>query len=148
MEDFPLARLFRQSPLNSVWEGSGNVMALDILRGYKALPSLLNDIKTVQGADKAFDHYVKALETSIQNFAKEPSSSYNQKSARNLVDRLAIAQMGSVVIRYGDPKVASNFIASRIKSEDTRGVNYGGSHVFSDADCDYILKRNMPVFSK
>jgi putative acyl-CoA dehydrogenase len=44
--------LFRQSPLNAIWEGSGNVIALDILRGYQALPVLLADINTVRGSDR------------------------------------------------------------------------------------------------
>lgn len=45
-------RLFRQSPLNAIWEGSGNVIALDILRGYKELPVLLADINNVKGSDR------------------------------------------------------------------------------------------------
>jgi putative acyl-CoA dehydrogenase len=44
--------LFRQSPLNAIWEGSGNVIALDILRGYHALPVLLADINTDRGSDR------------------------------------------------------------------------------------------------
>lgn len=106
MEDFPLARLFRQSPLNSVWEGSGNVMALDIVRGHKALPALFSDIKSVAGADRALDGYVANLERSIAAFARDPSSSLSQKGARNLVDRLAVAMQASAMIRFGDPKVS------------------------------------------
>ena len=44
VEDFPMAKLFRHSPLNSIWEGSGNVIALDILRGFAAVPALMADI--------------------------------------------------------------------------------------------------------
>jgi putative acyl-CoA dehydrogenase len=106
VEDFPLARLFRQSPLNSVWEGSGNVMALDIVRGHKSLPALFRDIKSVAGSDQALDRYISNLERSIAAFARDPSSSLSQKGARNLVDRLAVAMQGSIMIRFGDPKVS------------------------------------------
>lgn len=102
-----MAKLFRQSPLNSVWEGSGNVMALDILRGYKALPALFADINSSRGADSSLDQYVASLEKSIAAFAKDPSSAHSQRSARNLVDRLATALQGSVMVRYGDAKVST-----------------------------------------
>lgn len=91
--------------MNSVWEGSGNVMALDIVRGYKALPALFKDIKSVQGQDSALDLYVANLEQALAVFAKDPASAHSQRSARNLVDRLALAMQGSILIRNGDPKV-------------------------------------------
>ncbi len=166
VEDFQLARLFRQSPLNSVWEGSGNVMALDILRGYKALPALFADINSARGADSAQDRYVTNLQASIQSFAKDPASPHSQRSARNLVDRLATALQGSVMLRYGDPKVrscetisdrnvsqcvlqtAAAFIASRIHGDENRGVNPGGLVTFSERDCEHIVQRNLPVFAE
>ena len=106
VEDFPMARLFRQSPLNAIWEGSGNVIALDILRGHKALPTLLADINTVNGADARLDAYVKAVEVAAGKVMQDPLSVQSQKSARNLIDRLAIALQASALIRHGDKQVS------------------------------------------
>ena len=102
-----MAKLFRHSPLNSIWEGSGNVIALDILRGYKALPALLADIARCKGADTRLDLFIAALQTSLATIAKDPMSSGSQRAARNVVDRLALAMQASVMIRYGDEKVSS-----------------------------------------
>jgi len=64
VEDFPIARLFRQSPLNSIWEGSGNVVALDIiLRAHRSLPVLMDLVKSAKGRQlKPFDEYVDRLD--------------------------------------------------------------------------------------
>lgn len=105
VEDFPLARLFRQSPLNAIWEGSGNVIALDILRGHAALPILLQDIGTVKGSDSRLDAFVAHIEDAVNAVRKDPLSVESQKRARNLVDRLALAFQASILIRHGDKQV-------------------------------------------
>jgi putative acyl-CoA dehydrogenase len=105
VEDFPMARLFRHSPLNSIWEGSGNVIALDILRGYQALPTLMADIGKARGADKRFDDHVASLQASINLVMKDPMGADTQRAARNIVDRLALALQASVLLRRGDNKV-------------------------------------------
>jgi putative acyl-CoA dehydrogenase len=88
VEDFPLARLFRHSPLNSVWEGSGNVIALDVLRAHKSLPTLLKEIKLGCKLDGRFDAYVDQLEKDVKAIGDNPLSSFNQRNARNTADRL------------------------------------------------------------
>eukprot|EP00597_Dinobryon_sp_UTEXLB2267_P007023 CAMPEP_0170095218 /NCGR_PEP_ID=MMETSP0019_2-20121128/27786_1 /TAXON_ID=98059 /ORGANISM="Dinobryon sp., Strain UTEXLB2267" /LENGTH=413 /DNA_ID=CAMNT_0010316829 /DNA_START=129 /DNA_END=1368 /DNA_ORIENTATION=+ len=109
VEDFPMSRLFRHSPLNSIWEGSGNVIALDVLRGSKQLPMLWKDILLCEGADSGLDQYLKVLERDIQKLLKmNPLEA--QRHARNLVDRLAMAMEASALIRFGDSKVAESFI--------------------------------------
>lgn len=105
VEDFPMAKLFRQSPLNAIWEGSGNVIALDILRGHAALPVLLADLRTVRGSDARLDAYIAQVEGAVQSVLREPLAVHNQKAARNIVDRLAIALQASILIRYGDKQV-------------------------------------------
>lgn len=62
VQDFQMESLFRQSPLNSIWEGSGNVMALDVLRAYKSLPLLLDSIAEPKGVDSSFDNYMKVIQ--------------------------------------------------------------------------------------
>ena len=100
--------LFRQSPLNAIWEGSGNVIALDVLRAHKSFPILLRDIKLAQGASADLDEFVAALERDIVEvgYAENALSPSAQRGARNLVDRLAMAMQASVLARYGDPVVS------------------------------------------
>lgn len=109
VEDFPMANLFRQSPLNSIWEGSGNIIALDVLRAAKSLPALFMDIKQCQGMDTTVDAYVATVESAWSQLASGgPSvvmSADGQRQARNLVDRLAVALQASALLRFGNPKV-------------------------------------------
>lgn len=149
VEDFPMAKLFRHSPLNSIWEGSGNVIALDILRGFAAVPALMADISSCRGADSRLDSYVQHLERSLMRVGKDPLSAGSQRAARNLVDRLAVAMQASIMIRFGDARVAQAFLASRLGLGplEERGVNFGGAHVFSKEESDYLLSRNMPISS-
>eukprot|EP01038_Epipyxis_sp_PR26KG_P010382 gene10382-13946_t len=157
VEDFPMAKLFRQSPLNSIWEGSGNVIALDVLRGFSGLSVLMDDIKQCHGKDSKFDKYIATLESYLHSF-KNDNNNYlsfeNQKRARHLTDMLALAMQGSCMLRYGDPIVAEAFLKSRIYShyqtnnhdnnEGLFGFNYGGTVVFNDTEMDYIIDRNQP----
>eukprot|EP01035_Chromulina_nebulosa_P024312 gene24312-31630_t len=94
IEEFPMAKLFRHSPLNSIWEGSGNVISLDILKALKSLPVLMSDIKL-------FNDDIKP----------------NEQIARYLADYLGIALQGSLLVRYSDPLIAEGFIESRITRE-------------------------------
>jgi putative acyl-CoA dehydrogenase len=106
VEDLPMARLFRHSPLNSIWEGSGNVIALDVLRGAKAIPTLLKEIKRAKGMDSHLDQYVKHLEKSLFAMAGDPLNVNNQRAARNIMDRLAVSLQASILLRFGDPRVS------------------------------------------
>ena len=62
VEDFPMARLYRQSPLNAIWEGSSNVIALDILRAHRSLPVLMEVMRRAKGNHMPFDVYVDRLD--------------------------------------------------------------------------------------
>jgi putative acyl-CoA dehydrogenase len=107
VEDFPMATLFRQSPLNAIWEGSGNVIALDILRAHKSLPVLMQEIKQAMGCDSGLDHLIKDLEKQIHEVSSTNALSMDsQRGARNLADKLALALQASILIRYGDEKVS------------------------------------------
>jgi putative acyl-CoA dehydrogenase len=107
VEDFPMATLFRQSPLNAIWEGSGNVIALDILRAHKSFPVLLQEIKQAMGCDSGFDHLILDLEKQIQELsATNALSMESQRGARNLADKFALAFQASILIRYGDAVVS------------------------------------------
>lgn len=151
VEDFPMARLFRQSPLNSIWEGSGNVIALDILRAHKELPALIQDISCCKGSDRRLDAYLEALTHSVEVVLKDPMSLQAQRGARNIVDRLAVAMIASVQLRFGDPQMAEAYIATRVPALSNvdaqhRGVNIGGDFIYGNAQSDYIIERNLPHF--
>ena len=121
-----MAKLFRHSPLNSIWEGSGNVIALDIIRGAKSLPVFLREIKAAQKLDPAFDGYIERLEKNLYQLSKdlkENNSNY-QRSARLIADNLAIALQGATLLRFGDSEVAKGFIQSRVVINANHGANY------------------------
>lgn len=107
VEDFPMAMLFRQSPLNSIWEGSGNIIALDVLRAHKSFPVLLRDIKHVLGCDAGLDLLIHDIEKMIHQMSLDFLSPSAQREARNLTDKLALAFQASILIRYGDETVNS-----------------------------------------
>jgi putative acyl-CoA dehydrogenase len=167
-EDFPIAKLFRHSPLNSIWEGSGNVMALDVLRASSAIPAFLKDMQTgVYGKDRYLDAYFDDLNKIIINmneFTKEQQQAgIGQRMARFIVDRLAIGYQASLLLKYGhaDGHAAGAFIESRIRPavnisvENADGLNMGGSFgvnygstVFEPRTARAIIEDNMPQFSQ
>jgi len=145
VEDFPMAKLFRHSPLNSVWEGSGNVIALDILRGASALPAYFAELSLTKGQDAQLDRYVQQLQGTIKNITSI-GDAQQQRLARNLADRLAMALQASLLIRFGDAEVAKAFIATRLSPSVEFGSNYGAAVAYDAQVSAHILTRNMPVF--
>jgi putative acyl-CoA dehydrogenase len=117
VEESVLPRLYREAPLNSIWEGSGNVICLDILRAMEkepeALTSLLSEIRLARGSDRRFDAYTKVLEKDLREPAVEVE-------ARLLAERLALAFQASLLIRYSIPEVADAFCAARLGDEGGR----------------------------
>ena len=148
-EDFPMSRLFRHSPLNSIWEGSGNVMTLDVLRASSCLPTLLEEIKSCKGVDTDFDSYCRSLESSLSSLLSQSGGSSVleiQRAGRYISDRLALALIGSIMLRYGHPVTAKAFIQTRLKSNETGfGLNYG-SFIHTSSDATQIIENNMPIF--
>jgi putative acyl-CoA dehydrogenase len=106
-----MATLFRQSPLNAIWEGSGNIIALDVLRANKSFPILLQDIKLAQGCDVGLDLLIADLEQQIQAISSNFLSVEAQSSARNLADKLALAFQASILIRFGDETVGPSSLS-------------------------------------
>ena len=120
-----MSRIYRSAPLNSIWEGSGNVMCLDILRAAPScLPSLLKEINRARGMDSVLDeNLVQLAEFIKKNLRSAPSaggfSPEVQRLGRELAERLAVSMQASIMVRFGDPKVRSyiyieNVIASKI----------------------------------
>ncbi len=137
IEESVMPRLFRQSPLNSIWEGSGNVICLDVLRAMMKEPdsvaAFIDELEAAHGENKALD----ALIDAIKNRVVQPPA---ERDARHLVEQMALALQASVLLRRGPAAVADAFCATRLA--DRPGFVYGGSGVHFDVDA--VLARAMP----
>ncbi|QYX76833.1 acyl-CoA dehydrogenase family protein [Streptomyces akebiae] len=112
VEESGMPRLLRESPLNSIWEGAGNVQALDVLRALQrepgALDAYLREVGRARGADHRLDGAIRALLTELADLAGV------EARARRLVERLALVLQGALLTRYAPPAVADAFCASRL----------------------------------
>lgn len=112
VEESGMPRLLRESPLNSIWEGSGNVQALDALRALQrepgALGAFLQEIGKARGADHRLDAAVKDLLTELADLEGI------EARARRVVERMALVLQGSLLVRWAPPAVADAFCASRL----------------------------------
>jgi putative acyl-CoA dehydrogenase len=114
VEESILPRLYREAPLNSIWEGSGNVNALDVLRALSREPeSLAAFFAEVEqaGPDERLDPAVAALKRELANTDEAESR------ARRIVERMAVILQVSLLLRYGDAAVADVFCASRLAGD-------------------------------
>jgi putative acyl-CoA dehydrogenase len=139
VEESGLPRQFRQSPLNGIWEGSGNVICLDVLRAMVRSPesveALFDELTASAGHDRRLDDAVEAASKQLADLA-EP-----EWSARRLVEDLALALQGSLLVRFGDPVVADTFCATRLAGDHRRA--FGSLPVGTDAG--RILDRHLPL---
>ncbi|WP_031075237.1 acyl-CoA dehydrogenase family protein [Streptomyces sp. NRRL S-118] len=112
VEESGMPRLLRESPLNSIWEGSGNVQALDVLRALQREPQALNafleEVGTARGADHRLDAAIKDLLAELADLEGI------EARARRLVERMALVLQGSLLVRWAPPAVADAFCASRL----------------------------------
>jgi putative acyl-CoA dehydrogenase len=139
VEESGMPRLYREAPLNSIWEGSGNVMALDVLRALahepEALESFFAEVELAAGADRRLDTHVAELRT---EFA-DPDGL--ESRARRIVERMAVALQGSLLVRHAPEPVADAFCASR--PGGSAGLNYGT--LPAGVDCAAIVARHTPA---
>src|SRR5207249_3129896 len=103
VEESPMPRLLRDSPLNSIWEGSGNVIALDVLRAFSKEPgsfgSLLIEAERAKGLDERFDRALDEAEAAM-GIAAGADSPFLPSEARRLVERIALLLQASLVLRH------------------------------------------------
>jgi putative acyl-CoA dehydrogenase len=115
VEESIMPRLYREAPLYSIWEGSGNVMCLDVLRALTRDPAtveaLLAEFQTTAGADQRLDAYAKNIG------ARLAAAAGDQYSARDLTEKLALALQASLMVRYSAPASAEAFIGSRLAGQ-------------------------------
>ncbi len=139
IEDNVLARLYREAPVNAIWEGSGNVQCLDVLRAISREPdtrdAFLNEINRARGKHQILDNYVDRLIAELQSLEGF------EYRARTIVEKMALAWQASLLLDKGDPLVAEAFIASRLTGEE--GLQFGTLPQAVDADA--IIQRGLPV---
>ncbi|MFE1382126.1 acyl-CoA dehydrogenase family protein [Streptomyces sp. NPDC058740] len=121
VEESGLPRLLRESPLNSVWEGAGNVQALDVLRVLQREPAALNaflrEVGRARGADHRLDRAIRDLLTELADLEGI------EARARRLVERMARVLQGALLVRWAPPEVADAFCASRLGGD--WGASFG-----------------------
>lgn len=112
VEESGMPRLLREAPLNSIWEGSGNVQALDVLRALqrepRALDAFLREVGRARGADHRLDAAIKGLLTELADLEGV------EARARRVVERIALVLQGSLLVRWAPPEVSDAFCASRL----------------------------------
>ncbi|GGF34584.1 acyl-CoA dehydrogenase [Youhaiella tibetensis] len=114
VEEGPMPWLYREAPLNAIWEGSGNIVCLDVLRTIRkqpeALDALAAELAAARGADRRFD---AALDATLARY----STGVQDEEARHFVERLALLLQASLLLRHGDQLAASAFIRTRLDGE-------------------------------
>jgi putative acyl-CoA dehydrogenase len=138
VEEALLARLYREAPVNAIWEGSGNVICLDVLRAIvrepEAAPALRDEIALARGADPRFDAALDRLDSELADVRDV------ETRARSLVERMALALQASLLLRVAPAPVADAFCASRLAES---------GHLFgtlpSGVDFGAILDRTLPA---
>jgi putative acyl-CoA dehydrogenase len=127
VEDSGLPRLFRESPLNGIWEGSGNVIALDVLRAAHRDPSsvaaVLDELAVTDGADARLDAAVASLRAQLQRLGADPAA--DERGARSLTALMARCLQGSLLVRVAPSEVADRYL--RLQVSDRAPSVFGAS---------------------
>ncbi len=136
-----LPRLYREAPINAIWEGSGNVQALDVLRALAKTPAVrevwLAELDRAVGLDARLDRAIRRLQDELA----DPSDW--EYRARTLVDQMALTLQAALLVQAGCPPVAEAFIAARLGDRNER--HYGA--LPRGLALDPILARAHPGLS-
>ena len=134
-----MPRLFRESPLNGIWEGSGNVICLDVLRAMgrepESVDAFFREVDRGRGRDPRLDRFVDAVREELTDFAEI------EGRARRIVERLALALQGSLLVRHGTAAVVDAFCASRLAGDHGRAFGTLPRGI----DCRTITERGWPA---
>jgi putative acyl-CoA dehydrogenase len=121
VEESGMPRMYREAPLASIWEGSGNVQCLDLLRALARDPGALElyfaEVGAAAGVDPRLDAFVASLRAELTDFEAA------EHRARRIVERLALALQGSLLLRFGLPASADGFCAARLAGD--AGLAFG-----------------------
>jgi putative acyl-CoA dehydrogenase len=136
VEESMLPRLYRQAPLNSIWEGSGNIQCLDVLRALarepQVAPVLDAELDAVAGRDAIYDAALQALRSAL-------ATSPGEAQARRITEQLALLLQAAVLLRANSP-IAGAFVRTRLGGE--HGMAFGT--LPADLDTAAVLARALP----
>ena len=140
VEEGPMPRLYRQSPLNAVWEGSGNVIALDILRALAREPESLEavrmEIAAAKGANPHLDRHVEKLDRWLRPGA------LSETTARAFAEDMALA-LEAAALRASAPQATFDGFCNARLDENARSYVYGGASAGVDARA--VIERARPA---
>jgi putative acyl-CoA dehydrogenase len=138
MEDSPFPRLYREAPINAIWEGSGNVQCLDVLRAMQKSPAVVQtffaEIGKARGGNALLDRAIAELKAEFSDLADL------EYRARHVVDRMALTMQAALLVQHAPALVADAFCASRFGS--SAGRQYGA--LPRGVDCAGIVARATP----
>lgn len=138
VEESVMPRLYREAPLNGIWEGSGNVICLDVLRAIRkepeTVPAFFQEVGLAQG-EPALDRAIREVQEELNQLDD------SEFRARRLVERMAVVLQSSLLLRHSVPEVAQAFCRSRLEGDGGRafGTLPRGTRVQS------IIERNLPA---
>lgn len=132
-----MPRLYREAPLNGIWEGSGNMMALDVLRAMTRSPegitAYVTELETARGMDRNLDRAIGGLKGKLKSLGE------HEGRMRMITERMALALQGALLVRHGAPEIAEAFCATRL------GGYYGTFGALPNgADLNRIIDRALP----
>lgn len=124
MENCIMPRLYREAPINAIWEGSGNIQCLDVLRAIEKQPETLEayfaEVAHAEGANSGLDTSIKQLKNW---FSQRYEAEEQQGQARRIVDQLAVTLQGALLQQHAPNAIADAFCVSRLGTD--WGLNYG-----------------------
>lgn len=139
IEESVMPRLFRESPLNAIWEGSGNVQCLDALKAAQKSPdsmrAVMEEIELMRGSDRRLDAVMDRF------FNQLGDQSFLEYRARQVVEQLALMLQASLLVRFAPTSVAEAFVRSRLLGE--HGQAFGT--LPHDVDFQSIIDRSLPT---
>lgn len=139
VEESILPRLYREAPLNSIWEGSGNVICLDVLRAMhrdpRAMPAFMSEIEQAMGRNSLLDSFIQDLKIEFENLE------HMEIRARRVTEMMALAWQAALLVQFSADAVAEAFCASRL------GNHWSGAYgvLASDTDFEAILNRAQGI---
>lgn len=138
IEDSIMPRLYREAPVNSIWEGSGNVIGLDVLRAIgrepEVIAALMAELEKGRGSDDCLDRAIEELAREL----RQPENI--EAGMRTITEMMALTLQGSLLVRYAPTAVAQAFCRSRL------GSHYRGAFGTLPRDCDFsaLISRAIP----
>ncbi len=115
VEESVMPRLYREAPLNGIWEGAGNMVCLDVFRAIRHEPESLtvffSELREARTADRRLDAFAAKLEQDLTD------SVHREVQSRRLVEKMALAIQAALLVRHSPPAVAEAFCVSRLAGD-------------------------------